>query len=138
MTTQQIYHFIRQQIETRGFPPTVEEIAQSCQLALSEVEDTLTRLEQRRQIVRLAGKARGIRLPDMDRRWWIEEQVYRFILCYHQQWNRFPSLYQIAEACGLGSETVAGYIYQLYTSGRIHGLSVGGMPATAVSTAQSA
>lgn len=126
-TTMRVYHTIRQHIEHRGFPPTAEEIASLCNLSLAQVEAALERLARRGQIIRLPGKARGMRLPEMDRRWWVEEQVYAYLRGYSQRSGQLPSLHQIARGCGLSLETVFGYVYQLHVSGRLHGLPVGGL-----------
>lgn len=133
-----VYQCIYETLERQGLPPTVAEIASACQLTAAAAERALAQLEVRRQIVRLPDKPRGIRLTEMDRRWWVEEQVYRYLRRYSQQWGCLPSLQHIAQDCGLGMKTARDHVQHLTASGRLNGLSVGGLAAFFIPTKQSA
>ncbi len=61
-TINQVYDFVRAYIQTRGYSPSLREIAAGCHMGRSTVTRYLDRLEVQGRIVREIGTARSIRL----------------------------------------------------------------------------
>ena len=59
-TAHNIYQFLQQYIQTNGYPPSQQEIAQGCNLSRPSVVHYLDWLEAKGQISRKAGRARSI------------------------------------------------------------------------------
>ena len=55
-----IYEFLRLYIQTNGYPPSQQEIAQGCHLSRASVVHYLDWLEAKGQISRKLGRARSI------------------------------------------------------------------------------
>ncbi|MEO8611651.1 MAG: hypothetical protein ABI690_27375 [Chloroflexota bacterium] len=62
-TTEMVYRFIVEYIETKGISPSQREIAEGCYVARSAVIRHLDRLEAWGRIIRDPNKARSLHLP---------------------------------------------------------------------------
>lgn len=62
--TDQVYRYIADYIQERGFPPSTREIAQGCYISRGVVTRYLDRLELSGRIRRTPGRARSIQLLD--------------------------------------------------------------------------
>ena len=65
-TSEAVYRFIREYIETKKYAPTVREIAEGCYLSIGTTMRYLDLLGARGCILRQPGRARSIALPEED------------------------------------------------------------------------
>ncbi len=65
-TTESVYAFIRNYIETEGYAPSQREIAKGCYLSVGNVVRYLDKLEARGLLYREPNRPRSIRLLKRD------------------------------------------------------------------------
>lgn len=108
-----VYDYLFQTIQRKGYPPTLPEVAAACGLDETQLMEALNQLEQEGRISRSPGKARSLRITALDWHWYREAQITRFIQTYRQEHPVTPSVFEIAQACGLSLTAVQDYLAHL-------------------------
>lgn len=117
--TEIIYDYICHQWQENGLVPTMSEIAEDCEMAVSTVREHLSRLEAQGRIIREPYKSRGIRLveainPNNE----TAEIVYDYLL-KNVIGGEVPSQEEIADTCLISRDKVRRALIWLEAQGRI-------------------
>lgn len=119
-TSERIYQYIKQYIQTHQISPTVDEITAACEVAKSTSSYHLDKLEAEGRIARQWYKSRSIRLTEgsvnSDA---ITEEIYAVIVEGIQQEGLAPAQREIAAACHISRPTVQLHLKRLEAQGRI-------------------
>jgi SOS-response transcriptional repressor LexA len=119
--TEMIYNTIQRYTRKRGFPPSIREIANVCELGTSTVTEHLLLMESRGIIERNEGQARTIviRTPLVAITKALDERMYGFISTFIKEKGISPTYAEICEACRCSEGTVARHLRKMEASGLI-------------------
>ncbi len=101
-----VYQYLFTTIQRNGYPPTLQEIAANCGLNETQLIQSLNQLEQEGRISHSPQKTRGLRITELDWRWYREDQISRFIQTHIQEHQVSPTIFEIAKSCGLSTAMV--------------------------------
>lgn len=116
---ERVYQVLYQVILTDGLPLTAEEIATCQRLKPTTVERALQHLERQGRITRHPHLPRSIRLPEIERRWRLEDQVLQGFDQFIRHHRRPPLVNELACQLGYAPPLIADILFSLDTSASV-------------------
>jgi DNA-binding transcriptional regulator YhcF (GntR family) len=113
---ERVYRLLYQTILTDGLPLTVEEIAMRQRLNPTTVERALHDLERQGRITRHPERPRSTRLPEIEHRWALEDQVVQELDQFTRQHRRPPLVSELARQLGYAPQRMADILAALDVS----------------------